>query len=86
MSVTFLSAILGPEMAAPQFYGRLEKCVLSAGKTMSIKFLVLGEGYFGFGGGKCRFYFYGREDFSDQNIQTIVPLLWHPGNLLQDGH
>ena len=34
---------------------------------MSIKFFVLGGGgYFGFwGGGKCRFYFYGREDFSD---------------------
>ena len=31
---------------------------------MSIKFLVLGGGYFGFGGGKCRFYFYGRADFS----------------------
>ena len=32
---------------------------------MSIKFLVLGGGgYFGFGGGKCRFYFYGRGDFS----------------------
>ena len=30
---------------------------------MSIKFCVL-EGGFG-GGGKCRFYFYGREDFSD---------------------
>ena len=35
-----------------QFYGRLEKCVLTAGKPMSIKFLVLGGGrYFGFGGG-----------------------------------
>ena len=37
-------------------------------KAMSIKFLVLGGGgvfwVFG-GGGKCRFYFYGREDFSD---------------------
>ena len=34
---------------------------------MSIKFLVLGGEYFGFGGegGKCRFYFYGREDFSE---------------------
>ena len=34
---------------------------------MSIKFLVLGGGgYFGFwGGGGCRFYFYGRGDFSD---------------------
>ena len=37
---------------------------------MSIKFRVLeGGGYFGFrggGGGKCRFYFYGRADFSDK--------------------
>ena len=51
-----------------QFYGRLEKCALFLQeKPMSIKFLVLGGGgYFGFwGGGKCRFYFYGREDFSD---------------------
>ena len=36
---------------------------------MSIKFVGLGGGgYFGFfgGGGECRFYFYGREDFSEQ--------------------
>ena len=34
---------------------------------MSTKFLVLGgEGVLGFGGGECRFYFYGRGDFSDQ--------------------
>ena len=35
---------------------------------MSIKFLVLGGGVFwvwGGGGGKCRFYFYGRADFSE---------------------
>ena len=35
---------------------------------MSIKFLVWGGGGvlgFGGGGGKCRFYFYGREDFSE---------------------
>ena len=32
VSVKFLSAILGPEMAAP-IYGHLEKCVRSAGKT-----------------------------------------------------
>ena len=34
---------------------------------MSIKFLVLGGGgILGFfGGGECRFYFYGREDFSE---------------------
>ena len=35
-------------------------------KAMSIKFLVLGGGILGFwGGGKCRFYFYGRGGFSD---------------------
>ena len=34
---------------------------------MSIKFLVFwgGGGNFGLGGGKCRFYFYGRGDFSE---------------------
>ena len=52
-----------------RFYGRLEKCIRSAGKTMSIKFLVLGGGGIlglgGGGGGKCRSYFYEREDFSD---------------------
>ena len=31
---------------------------------MSVKFLLLGGGG-GFGGGECRFYFYGRADFSD---------------------
>ena len=37
---------------------------------MSIKFLALGEGgYFVFGGGgKCRFYVYGRGDFSDNLV------------------
>ena len=42
-----------------QFYGRLEKCVLSAGKTMSIKFLVLGGGVFWVlgGGGSADFIF-----------------------------
>ena len=56
-------------MAAPNLWA-LGKCVRSAGKAMSIKFLVLGEGGdFGFfwgGGGKCRFYFYRREDFSER--------------------
>ena len=60
-----------------QFYGRLEKCVRSAGKAMSIKFLVLGGGViwvWGGGGGKCRLYFYGREDFSETLQRTATPL------------
>ena len=41
---------------------------------MSIKFLVLGGGYFGFGGGgKCRFYFYGPGDFSD-SLRREMPV------------
>ena len=43
---------------------------------MPLKFLVLGGGggiWVFLGGGKCRFYFYGREDFSDRRqIPTIV--------------
>ena len=40
-------------------------------KPTSIQFLVLGGGgVFGFflGGGKCRFYFYGRADFSSEDF------------------
>ena len=53
VSVKFLSAILGPEMGASILWTP-GKCGLSAGKPMSIKFLVLGgggEGILGFGGG-----------------------------------
>ena len=72
-----LVRILGPEMAAPILWTPGKKCLLSekmpsfCRKTsMSIKFLVLGGGgggNFGYflGGGECRFYFHGREDFSD---------------------
>ena len=42
---------------------------------MPSKFLVWG-GYFGLlGGGECRFYFYGREDFSDSRWESILPIL-----------
>ena len=43
---------------------------------MSIKFLLFfggGGGYFGFGG-ECRFYFYGREDFSDKRIADKIAI------------
>ena len=66
VSVKFVSAILWPEMAAPIFMDTCKKCVLSAGKTMSVKFRFFGGGVFGGGGGECRFYFYGRADFSEK--------------------
>ena len=74
-----------------QFYGHLEKCVLSAGKTMSVKFPFFGGGGFG-GGGECRFYFYGRADFSEiglRNMTTIANarklhlVIWLEGNHTQ---
>ena len=69
MSIKFLSAILGPEMAAPILWTR-GNCVLSAGKPLSIKFLVLGGGgYFGFlGGGSADFIFMGARIFAGQNF------------------
>ena len=37
---------------------------------MSIKFCVFGGGGGFGGGGECRFYFYGRADFSDYRVTT----------------
>ena len=65
VSVKFVSAILGPEWLR-QFYGRLEKCVRSAGKSHVHKIPRFGGGYFGFGGG-LPILFYGREDFSEES-------------------
>ena len=40
---------------------------------MSVKFLLLGGGVGGVwgGGGECRFYFYGREDFSEVSMCKV---------------
>ena len=50
-----------------QFYRRLEKCILSARKTHVHKIpRFRGGGVFWvLGRGECRFYFYGRADFSE---------------------
>ena len=67
VSVKFVSAILGPEMGAPILWTPGKMRSFCRKKPMSIKFLVVGGGCFGFfgGGGECQFYFYGRADFSD---------------------
>ena len=55
-----------------QFYGRLETCVLSAGKNHVHEIpRFRGGGILGFwgGGGECRFYFYGRADFSESGCR-----------------
>ena len=71
MSVNFVSAILGPEMAAQILWApRISAFFLQENlHTHKIPrfwggvFLVWGGG----GEVKCRFYFYGRADFSDNN-------------------
>ena len=57
-------------MAAPILWAPRKNAFFLQEKPMSIKFLLLG-GYFGFRrGGECRFYCYGREDFSE--IEKLV--------------
>ena len=60
VSVKFVSAILGPEMGAPILWTP-GKCVLSAGKTMSVNSPFLG-GVLG-GGGSADFIFMGARIF-----------------------
>ena len=61
------------------FYRRLEFLLsFCCRKTsMTIKFLVLGGGYFGFlgGGGECGFYFCGRGDFSEHERFSFAPAI-----------
>ena len=62
-----------------QFYGRLEKCVLSAGKSMSIKFLVLGGGSLGLGGGGVPILFLWARGFFwlDPTPLNPTPAIYH---------
>ena len=55
VSVKFVSAILGPEMAAPILWAPGKNAFFLQDKPMSIKFLVLGGGILGFGGGGADF-------------------------------
>ena len=49
-------------------------------KPMSIKFLLLGGGGLVFGGGgECRFYFYGRADFSECRNFWVFFRGWRKG-------
>ena len=66
VSVKFVSAILGPETAAPILWtpGKMRSFCR---KTHVHKIPRFGGGFGG--GGECRFYFYGREDFSEFSFE-----------------
>ena len=67
MSVKFVSAILGPAMAAPILWtpGKMRSFCRKT-SVHKISRFGGGGGILGFGGGgECRFYFYGRADFSE---------------------
>ena len=69
MSVKFRSAILGLEMGASILWTPGEMRSLCRKNHVHKIPRFGGGGYFGFwGGGECRFYFYGRADFSDFNV------------------
>ena len=70
MSVKFLSAILGPEMAAPIVWAP-GKCVLSAGKTHVHKIIPFRGGYFGFLGGDPGSADFISWDFSDKFLKDM---------------
>ena len=63
VSVKFVSAILGPEMGAPILWtpGKMRSFCR---KNHVRKIPLFWGGVWG-GGGECRFYFYGRADFSE---------------------
>ena len=81
VSVKFSVRNSGAGNGCANFMGAWKNAFFLQEKAMSIKFLVLGGGgILGFflGGGKCRFYFYGREDFSQvngPNLFTELPFL-----------
>ena len=72
MCVKFLSAILGPEMAAPIVWTPVKMPSFCRKETsMSIKFLVLRGGILGLGGGgSADFIFMGTEIFLNNKFGT----------------
>ena len=75
MSIKFLSAILGPENGCTNFYGApRKKCVSFCRKAHVHKIPPFKGGviwvFFFWGGGECRFYLYGREDFSEKKFNA----------------
>ena len=72
VSVKFVSAILGPERAAPILWapGKMRSFCRKIHVHKIPRFR--GGVFWVFWGGECRFYFFGREDFSDLKLQEFI--------------
>ena len=64
MSIKLFARNSGARNGCANFMGAWKRCVLSARKTHVHKIPPFR------GGGECRFYFYGREDFSEQKRRS----------------
>ena len=83
VSVKSLSAILGPEMAVPILWapGKMRSFCR---KNNVHKIPPFRGGILGFfGGGECRFYFCGREDFFDKWTAKFSPLTLRLSDVLR---
>ena len=69
VSVKFVSAILGPEMAAPILWTPGKNAFFLQDNRHDHKIPRLGGGFGFFFGGECRFYFYGHGDFSEKRLR-----------------
>ena len=85
VSVKFLSAILGPEMAAPILWApRISVFFLQENLHVHKIPRFRGGVFWVWGGGECPFYFYGRGDFSDMRFcggggEVPILFLWARG-------
>ena len=76
MSVKFLCAILGPEMAAPILWTPRISVFFLQENLHVHRIPRFWGGFWVWGGGKCRFYFYGRWDFSDKRQIYLQQFFW----------
>ena len=72
VSVKFFARNSGAGNGRANFMAPGKNAFFLQEKTHAHKIPRFGGGYFGFGAGKCRFYFYGHEDFSEERPPGLI--------------